>query len=399
MTALWCVAVIGVLAAWLPVETRPGAAVLLSAGFLILLPWAWSRTRSENATKAAVAVVVWVVFLTLGLSGGWDRSHGFGEVALAGGVLGLIWLASRERPSAVQISVWAVGIAALSLWGLAQSWGGLEQIRPAVDQLPDHLKLGALARIDQGRAFASLYLPGHLAVLLATVLPILVARIARDAFGLACAAAAVMATLGLVGHKVANRRIPGRRRMHHRRRQQAFEGRSRVVDRPDRRDCVRDGAAPRRARSRTPAFARRQLERGALDVARGAFRKRRVWWFRPGLTSGPLGARELPGPRPFPSYGVARRFRRCRACRLDRADDVVAQGRTVAVAFTPGACCGAAGRSNAQHAGLFPLHIRSRFAVGGVGGLVCRSRIPERSLRTERPHPCESSRSSSRPAL
>ncbi len=198
MTALWSIVGIGLLGAWLPVETRPGTAVAISTAVLLLIPWAWARTDLEHARRAGMTVLAWGVLILFGLSGGWDRSQGLAEIALVFAVLTVVWLASRARPSSAQVVAWAIGIAALSVWGLIQSWGGLEQVRPAVEQLPPHLKVNALLRIDQGRAFASLYLPGHLAALLATALPILVCRIRRDIVGIFCAVAAVIATMGLV---------------------------------------------------------------------------------------------------------------------------------------------------------------------------------------------------------
>ena len=96
------------------------------------------------------------------------------------------------------IDAFAVGLIALAFWGLWQSLVGLDQLRVFADSLPEHLRAGAVTRIDRGRAFASLLLPSHLAVVLATVLPIAMVRIDRGIRGLCFGLAFAVGVAGLV---------------------------------------------------------------------------------------------------------------------------------------------------------------------------------------------------------
>ncbi len=186
----------GILAVWRPVETHPLTGVVLAVAFVVLIPWAWERTSANGARRSAGWTALWLVFLVVGQAGGWDRSEALAQAFLAGAVMAAIWVASRHSPEDWMIDVFALGLIGLAIWGLSQSLGGLDDLRVLIEGLPEHLRAGALARIDRGRAFASLLLPSHLAVVLATALPILMVRINRDArgffFGLAF-------TLGLVG--------------------------------------------------------------------------------------------------------------------------------------------------------------------------------------------------------
>jgi hypothetical protein len=83
------------------------------------------------------------------------------------------------------------------VWGLWQVMVGFDRARGSIAALPADLQLNALERLDSGRAFASLLLPGHLAVLLAAALPILVAGIRKDRRSAVWAAGAVLCVVGL----------------------------------------------------------------------------------------------------------------------------------------------------------------------------------------------------------
>ena len=116
------------------------------------------------------------VFLASGLMG-WDPAASITELALAAAVAALIWLASREAPSERWPAVLALIISGLALWGMWQVGGGLDHAAAALDQLPGPMRDAAAQRLASGRAFASLPLPSHLAVLLATALPLLLAQL------------------------------------------------------------------------------------------------------------------------------------------------------------------------------------------------------------------------------
>ncbi len=188
----------GILAAWRPVETHPLTGVVLAGVFLIIVPWTWKRTSAEGFRRSAGLVALWLVFLIAGQAGGWDRSAALAQAFLAGAVMVAIWVASRRSPDNWMIDLFALGLVGLAMWGLWQSLGGLDNLRVMTESLPEHLRAAALARIDRGRAFASLLLPSHLAVILATALPILMVRINRDARGVLFGLAFILGVAGLV---------------------------------------------------------------------------------------------------------------------------------------------------------------------------------------------------------
>ncbi|MCK5378314.1 MAG: hypothetical protein KAJ78_02875, partial [Acidobacteria bacterium] len=188
----------GILAAWRPVETHPATGVVLAVVFLAVIPWAWERTSAEMARSSAALIAVSLVFLGVGQAGGWDRSEAIAQIFLAGAVVATVWVASRHPPTGWVIEVFAIGLIGLAIWGLWQSLGGLDHLRVLTETLPDHLRAGALVRIERGRAFASFLLPSHLAVVLATALPIMLVRIGRDIRGIVFGLAFVLGVLGLL---------------------------------------------------------------------------------------------------------------------------------------------------------------------------------------------------------
>ena len=188
----------GILAVWRPVETHPLTGVVLSGIFLAMVPWTWKRTSAEGFRRSVVLLALWSVFVVAGQAGGWDRTEALSQFFLVGAVMAAIWVASRHSPDDWMIEVFALGLVGLAIWGLWQSFGGLHDLRPLTENLPEHLRAGALARIDRGRAFASLLLPSHLGVILATALPILMVRINRDAKGVLFGLAFTLGLAGLV---------------------------------------------------------------------------------------------------------------------------------------------------------------------------------------------------------
>jgi hypothetical protein len=99
------------------------------------------------------------------------------EIALLVGASSLVWLASREVPPDRFPALLAVFVAGLALWGVWQVLVGFEDAITHVTAIPEPMRMAAAERLASGRAFASQILPSHLAVLLATALPLLLARI------------------------------------------------------------------------------------------------------------------------------------------------------------------------------------------------------------------------------
>jgi hypothetical protein len=185
------------IAAWAPVETHPLTAVALATVVLALLPWAWRRSGLSAAWwlltfSAAIAILV-----ASGLSG-WDPARSVGRIGLVAAVVSCVWLASRSRPPGSLPVLFAIVFAGLAGWGLWQTVVGLDIPASGLDELSGTARAYAEERIASRRAFASLPVPGHLAVLLATALPLLVTRIRRTAVGVAAGAAAALAAAGLL---------------------------------------------------------------------------------------------------------------------------------------------------------------------------------------------------------
>lgn len=190
-------AALAVAVAWFPVETRLWTATLVATVVLVLVPWAWTRSPRTTVSGLAAALAVVLVAGISGLSG-WDASRAVAEVALAAAIVALIWLGSRENPPEGLPTLVAVGLTGLALWGLWQVAFGYEALRPGLDGLTDAARAYAEERVASRRAFASLPLPSHLAVVLAMSLPLLVVRIRATATGAMWAAASAVAVTGLL---------------------------------------------------------------------------------------------------------------------------------------------------------------------------------------------------------
>lgn len=165
--AAWCV--------WRPVETFPSTAVVVAASVLGLAVWAWRRT-SQDRNPWPIAAVAGGALVASGLVG-WDPASAVVEIALLAATVALIWLASRSTPPERWPTLLALAISGLALWGLWQVVGGMEQAAAEIGHLPDETRAAAAERLASGRAFASQVLPSHLAVLLATALPLLLVRL------------------------------------------------------------------------------------------------------------------------------------------------------------------------------------------------------------------------------
>jgi O-antigen ligase len=192
----WALLVLAVCCVWRPVETYPSTAVLVAFMVLGLAVWAWRRTP-VGSNRVLVAGGVGCVLWASGMAG-WDPASAVVEIALLAATVALIWMASRVSPPERWPALLALAISALALWGLWQVVGGMEQASSAISELPEEMQLAAAERLASGRAFASQLLPSHLAVLLATALPILLARVRAHRFALPWAAGSILCVIGLV---------------------------------------------------------------------------------------------------------------------------------------------------------------------------------------------------------
>jgi hypothetical protein len=182
---------------WRPVETFPATAVLVAAGVLALTVWGWRRTPASAAGAWLTAAGAFCVLLASGLMG-WDPAASVTELALAAAVAAFIWLASREAPPERWPAVLALIISGLALWGMWQVGGGLDHAAATLDRLPGSMRDAAADRLASGRAFASLLLPSHLAVLLATALPLLLVRLRTHWVAAPWAVGSALCVIGLV---------------------------------------------------------------------------------------------------------------------------------------------------------------------------------------------------------
>jgi len=182
--------------AWIPVSSNPWTAVFVAASVLALVPWGWRRT-GRTAFDWMVAGVVVLTVLTFSAMAGWDPSRAVGEIGLAAATGALIWLSSRSRPPVVFPALLAAGLAVLAFWGIWQVATGLEAIRPGIEELALPARAYAEERVAGRRAFASFPLPSHLAVMLATALPLLLGQARRTLRGMIWIGFALLAVVGL----------------------------------------------------------------------------------------------------------------------------------------------------------------------------------------------------------
>jgi hypothetical protein len=172
------VVALALVAAWCPTDVWPLAAPLLAAGLLILLPMAW-QWRGPVAPDSQLIVAMIALIGVTAVLAAWDREAALRTGALAVGAAGLGWLAGRHAPTVHERALLAVALSALGLWAAYQSTIGFDLAVAFVPELPEALRNAAEMRLRGGRGFASLALPGHLAVLLATSVPLLLAVVRR----------------------------------------------------------------------------------------------------------------------------------------------------------------------------------------------------------------------------
>ena len=184
----WCV--------WRPIETFPSSAILVAAAVLGLAVWGWRRTPKRSNP--------WLITCTAGIAlvasgvAGWDPASGINEITLLMAAVMLMWLASRVSPPERWPALLALVISALALWGLWQVVGGIDEATSSIGELPVGIQIAAAERLSSGRAFASQLLPSHLAVLLATALPLLLWRLRFRWSALPWVVGSVLCVVGLV---------------------------------------------------------------------------------------------------------------------------------------------------------------------------------------------------------
>ena len=188
---------VALLTAWRPAETTAATPLVIALAVLALVPWTHHRTAAGGLARGWIVCTA-VAALALSAVGGEDRANAAAELALAVAVASLAWTASREEAPERLQRLLALGLAALALWALYQVTVGFDRAQLLVGTLPEALRVNAAERIASGRAFASLLLPGHLAVVLATALPILAAAVRPSWRSAGWLAGALLCGVGLV---------------------------------------------------------------------------------------------------------------------------------------------------------------------------------------------------------
>ncbi len=198
MTAQAGLVAIALWIAWRPWETVAATPLVVAAAALALVPWAVRRTAATTLRAGMPAAAAAVALVAASGLFGQDPASGMARLALFGATGVTLFLASREAPSELASRVLALGLALLALWAVWQVTVGFERAALALDSLPQELRGNAAARLASGRGFASMILPSHLAAVLATALPVLVAGAGRSAAGVCWLAGGVLCVIGLI---------------------------------------------------------------------------------------------------------------------------------------------------------------------------------------------------------
>jgi hypothetical protein len=188
----------GLWAAWRPCETFAATPLVLALAALALIPRTIRYTRRSALSQGLVASAALLLLASASALAGWDPASGFARIALAAAVATLVWQASRTPVEDRTLKIFALGLALLALWGSWQVLIGFERAQSVVSELPLHMQDNASERLASGRAFASLLLPSHLAVLLATALPVLLASVRRGWSSAGWLAGSVLCVIGLI---------------------------------------------------------------------------------------------------------------------------------------------------------------------------------------------------------
>jgi hypothetical protein len=143
---------------------------------LVVILWIWQQVTLPPLGRLWIAGAALAVLVGSGLAG-LDPAAAVAEASLLAGACALAWLASRDVPPPQWPAILGLVLSGLSVWGILQVTAGPEHAEAVLAQIPEHLRVAAAERLGAGRAFASQPLPSHLAVLLATALPLLLAQV------------------------------------------------------------------------------------------------------------------------------------------------------------------------------------------------------------------------------
>ncbi len=155
------VAGLAVLVAWRPVETSPFTVVVAAAALTLVLPGVW---RSGDGARLATVVFA-LAWLGVSAALGVDPATGFEQIALLLLAVVVGWAAARHPAAGSLRLAVGLGLASLSLWAAWQVAFGFEHAAELLAHLPEDVRPVARARVESGRGFASLTVPGHLALL------------------------------------------------------------------------------------------------------------------------------------------------------------------------------------------------------------------------------------------
>ena len=165
---------------------------------MCVVPWALRRTRTDAALGGVATAAAVCLFAAVSAVSGWDRATAIGEIALAGSLVVVVWCGSRQRVAPRLLPLFAFGLSLLAVWAIWQVLVGFDVAAEGVHELPVQMRQNAAERLASGRAFASLLLPGHLAALLATALPLLLTRVRRSISAIGWMVGCLLCVVGLV---------------------------------------------------------------------------------------------------------------------------------------------------------------------------------------------------------
>lgn len=197
----YAVTALGVLAAWVAAP-RAGFVPFLWVALLLLVLWA---PPEERTFGSAAVLAGGLGILLIGQMVAWDRQLSVPIAATFAAAALLFGLARRFPPGDGAVRAFAVAVAATAVVALVQLATGFRSGLAGVDALPPWLRQTAVERFELGRAFGTAALPGHFAVLLVMVAPLLVpllrersgVRRSIGAVSLALVVAGVVATQSL----------------------------------------------------------------------------------------------------------------------------------------------------------------------------------------------------------
>ncbi len=166
----WAVPVgLGLLAAWRPFEVDPLSGLVAAGAILLAVLLGREGGWRVPSLRGTALPAAWIA---LGIAVGWDRAGGIQALVLAATLLLVVLAAARSGNPGGGREALALGIGLLTLWGAWQVAGGLRADLGELGRTAVPAPWAVRHRLETGRAFASQLHPGHLAVLLAMVLPL-----------------------------------------------------------------------------------------------------------------------------------------------------------------------------------------------------------------------------------